>query len=265
LIERYGKKGFVILAITGEPESETKKFIEETKLAAPVVFEKTADGKVPESMKAFGFEGLPSSALIGPKGEVLWTGHPSGLTEKIIEEHLAGVKPPAPSAKLAIECDLPKKYAPTAKMLSSGRVGEGRNALAKALEAKDLKEGDKPQLEAAVAEVDALIERELLAATTAASEKRYFDAQAAWKRISAACRGHDAGKTADTKLAELGKDAALKKEIEAGARIAEAQKLAEAGKTKQALGVLTALGDGYLKDTEEAKRAKALAEELKKA
>ena len=60
------------------------------------------------------------------------------------------------------------------------------------------------------------------------------------------------------------KDPAIKKELDAGSRIAEAHKLAAAGKTKQAIGVLTALGDGYLKDTEEAKRAKELAEALKK-
>jgi hypothetical protein len=260
LVDKFGKKGFVVLNITGEPESETKKYIEETGLKSPVVFEKGL-----ASMKEFGFEGFPSSALVDPKGKVVWTGHPGGLTEKIIEEHLVGVTLGPPSDKLTIDCELPKKYAATAKLLSSGKLGEGRNALATAIAAKDLKEADKAPLETAAADVDKFIEQEVATADAAYAEKRYFDAQACWKRISAACRGHQAGKTADQKLADLAKDASLKKEIEAGGRIAEAQKLSAAGKTKQAISLLSGLSENHLKDTEEAKRAKALAEEMKKA
>jgi hypothetical protein len=73
------------------------------------------------------------------------------------------------------------------------------------------------------------------------------------------------GKTADDKLAELGKDANLKKELDAGARIAEAHKLSMQGKTKPAIAILNSVVDGPFKDTEEAKRAKGMAEELKKA
>src|SRR5436190_135930 len=83
----------------------------------------------------------------------------------------------------------------------------------------------------AAADVDKVIADEEKLAQTAFDEKRYFDAQTSWKRISAACKGLDAAKTADEKLADLAKDANLKKEIDAGARIAEAQKADDAGKT----------------------------------
>jgi hypothetical protein len=259
LVDKFGKRGFVALYVTDGPEAETKKFIEDSKCKCPVVWEKPL-----ASMDKLGFDGYPASALVGPDGKVLWTGHPAGLTEKIIEHNLKGVTLGPPPDKLMADCELPKKYAATAKLLASGKIGEGRTALTTALAAKDVKPEDKPQLEAAAADVDKLIEDEMKAADTAFTEKRYFDAQADWKRVSAACRPLEAQKTADQKLADLAKDASLKKEIEAGQRIAEAQKLVAAGKTAPAISMLNGISDGYLKDTEEAKRAKQLADDLKK-
>jgi hypothetical protein len=263
LVGKFGKRGFSAIYLTDGPEAPTKKFVEETKLKAPVVFEKS----MKEPMEDLGFGGYPSSALVGPDGKIIWTGHPGNLDEKTIEENLANVKLAPPSDKLMIDCDLPAKQASIEKLLSTGKIAEGRNALAKALTAKDLKDEDKTKLEAAQSEVDKTLDDELKAAEKAQTDKHYFDAQTGWKRLSTQCKGLDAAKTADQKLSELqelAKDPAVKKELDAGSRIAEAHKLAAAGKTKQAIGVLTSLGDGYLKDTEEAKRAKELAEALKK-
>lgn len=260
LAEKFGKRGFAPVYITDGEEDKTKTFIEDTKLTAPVMWDKN----LMKTMDAFGFDGYPSSALIGPTGKVLWVGDPRSLTEKMIEDNLAGVVLRAASAKLTFDVELPKKNAATAKLLATGKIGEGRAALKTALEAKNLKEEDQKLIEEAASEIDAALDAELKAAETAIAEKRYFDAQTTWKRLSAQCKGLDAAKTADEKLSGLAKDASLKKEIEAGARIAEAQKASAAGKNKQALGILKSLGEGYLKDTEEAKRAQALAEEIQK-
>jgi hypothetical protein len=260
LIDKYGKKGFTVLFVTDGPEGETEKFVEETKLKAPVVWEKPL-----KTMDDLGGDGYPFSALVGPNGKVVWTGHPGGLEEKMIEENLVGVTLAPPTDKILIDCDLPKKYSSIANKFVTGKIGEGWTSLTTALGAKEIKDEDKAKLEAVQTLVNDTIKEEVAVAEKAYTEKRYFDSQAQWKRLSAACKGMEAGKTADEKLAEIAKDASIKKELEAGARIAEAQKLANNGKTKPAIGVLKSISEGSLKDTEEAKRAKALAEELKKA
>jgi hypothetical protein len=259
LIDKFGKRGFVALMVTDGPEGETKKAIEETKMKSPVIWEKPL-----KSMDKLGFEGYPSAALVAPNGKIVWTGNPHSLTEKIVEDNLVGVTF-APVDRLVADCELPKKNASIAKLLAAGKLGEGKNALTAALGAKDLKDEDKALLEAAATDVDKIIDDEAKVADTAFNEKRYFDAQASWKKISAACKGLDAGKTADQKLAELAKDPSLKKEIDAGARIAEAQKALANEKTAAALGILKSIGEGFLKDTEEAKRAQKLSDEIKQA
>ena len=44
-------------------------------------------------MRSLGARGYPSAALIGPRGDVLWTGHPSKLKANMIAKHLTGTLP----------------------------------------------------------------------------------------------------------------------------------------------------------------------------
>src|SRR5262245_58232031 len=129
--------------VTDGPEAETKKVIEETKMKAPVIWEKPL-----KSMDKLGFEGYPSAALVAPDGKIVWTGDPRAVTEKLIEDNLHGVIL-MPSDKLVADCDLPKKNAAIGKLLSTGKLGEARNAITTALAAKDLKPEDKTLLETA--------------------------------------------------------------------------------------------------------------------
>jgi len=258
LIEKYGKKGFVAVGVTSEAEGPTKGFMEQTSAKMAVAYEPSL-----KSMKAYGFNGFPSSALISPKGVVVWTGHPSSLTEKIIEENLVGVVMNA-SGKLTVDADLPKKYASIAKQLEKGDLGDGMKALDAVLANEKLPDADRTALEAAKEQVNAVLEEEKKAIETAVGEERWFDATAGWKRLATHFKGHEAAKAAETAAADVAKDPAKKKELEAGQRIAEAQKAAAAGKKKEALAILDGLGTGYLKDTKEAARAKTVAEEIKK-
>jgi len=259
LVEKYGKKGFLAVGVTSEPEDPTAKYMEETGAKMAVAYETSS-----KSMEAYGFRGYPSAALIDPKGILVWKGHPSRLTDEIIEQHIKGAVVGSGDGKLALELELPKKYAAVAKQLAKGDLGDAHKALAAALAGNGVAEADRPALEAAKAEVEATLAAAQHDAQTAATEERWFDAQGAWKRVSAAFRNHEAGKAADAAAAEIAKDPARKKELEAGQKIADALKLAAAGKAKEALSALDALSNGVLKDTKEAARAKALAEQMRK-
>ncbi len=259
MVDKYGSQGFFVVGVTGEAEEPTLGYISETKTKAIIAYE----SKELPSMKAYGFSGFPSAALVGADGKVVWTGHPSALNDKLIEKALAGVKPGPLSDGLMMDVELPKKYAAIEKQLNGGKIGDGYKALAAALAAPGVNDSDRSALEAAKKQVDELGTAELKKAELANMEKRLFDAQVGWKRISTQMPGTDAGRIADGLLAELAKNAEAKRELEVGQRIADAQKLAAAGKAAAAASALSSILEGPMKDTVEAERAKKLLAEIK--
>jgi hypothetical protein len=240
------KKGFLAIGVTSEAEGPTKGFMEQTSAKMAVAYEPSL-----KSMKAYGFNGFPSSASISPKGVVVWTGHPSSLTEKIIEENLVGVVMNA-SGKLTVDADLPKKYASIAKQLEKGDLGEGMKALDAALAGDKVADADRAALEAAKEQVNAVLEegeegdRNRRRRRTLVRRDRGLEAPS-----RPDFKGHEAAKAGGNRRSrDVAKDPAKKKELEAEQRIAEAQKAAAAGKKKEALAILDGLGTGYLEGHE---------------
>jgi peroxiredoxin len=84
LIDAYGKRGLVVVGVTGEPEDATEQFVQTTGARFAVAYEPGL-----ESMRAFGFKGFPSAALVGKGGKIVWKGHPMALDAKVIEQNLA--------------------------------------------------------------------------------------------------------------------------------------------------------------------------------
>jgi len=247
----------VVVGLTDEDKAATEKYIEETQWKAVVAFESGLP-----SMKAFGFNGFPSAALIDPKGKIVWAGHPAGLKEKDIEDNLAGVKLGGASGGLKLDAELPKAHAETAKKLAKGDLGQGHAALVQALGGKSLTDADRATLEAVKADVENLLQSETAAAQAAFEEGRLFDADAGWKRIAKHFQGHEAAKTAATKSAELAKDKTLANEVEAGRRIAKAVDFANAENKPKAIAALKELLASPYRDTKEAARAKTMLDEL---
>ncbi|MBI4879887.1 MAG: hypothetical protein HY812_09555 [Planctomycetes bacterium] len=261
MVDQFEKKGFVVVGVTNvgdkEPEDKTKEFIESNGMRAVVALEPGL-----ASMDAYGFKGFPSAALVSPKGKIVWTGHPAGLEAGVIEENLKDVQPGRPSGDLVVELALPEKYSATAKKLKSGSLGYALNELVKAGSDKKLSPKDAARIDEARREIEAIIERETRRAEEALAEKRYFDAQFAWSRLLKAFRGHDASKSAAEQLAKLKADPAITREISAGERINTALDQIDEGKTDAALKTLRSVTTGPLGDTEEARRAEALAAKL---
>ncbi len=86
-----------------------------------------------EDLELFGQLGLsyfPSAVLVDPFGNVVYTGHPSELSEKLIEDTLANVIP-SPMG------EWPEALEPVAKALRMGHFGPAKRALG-TLEATDL-------------------------------------------------------------------------------------------------------------------------------
>lgn len=254
-MEKYGKKGFVIVGVTSEPRAPTETFIEKTGFKAVVVIEKSN-----ATMRRYGFKGYPSAALVGPDGKVLWTGHPASLREDIIEKNLKGVRLGGGDGKLSLDVDLPEKHRGIALKLSKGRIGAAYKALQNAL--KKTQGEEQRSIEAAIQTVEDLAAREMAAAEEAIVDYRIHDAIQILKRVKAQLAGMEAAARASEMLKEIKADKSFKNEIEAGRRIADAIKFMQAGKIEKARSKLKSVIEGFLRDTHEARRARALLEKL---
>ena len=247
-----------MVGVTSEAEAPTQKFIDETKWKAAVVLEKSG-----KTTKEFGVTGYPTAALVDPKGIVVWKGHPSGLTDKIIEKHIKGATPPGSrSGSMGVSVDLPKKYKGLAKKLAKGQLGKGLVELEK-LFTKQLDIETQQVLEAARKEVVSVLDGKNKAVDAAIDEKRYFDALTQLDVVAKHFAGHESSRTAKKQIAEIKKNKELKREIEAGKRIAKALDLIEKGKKKRAVSTLATILNGPLSDTAEAERARLLTKEHK--
>ncbi len=259
LVEKYAKKGLVVVGLTDEPEAPTAKYITDTGFKATVVFEPGL-----KSMKDYGFTGFPSSALVNSKGDVVWTGHPAGLTEAIIEENLKGARPPgAPSiyADLKPDIDALPKFQPISKKIAGGQVGAGLGDIEKALTGK-LTDAEKKSLDAMSTEIKAIYDEEMKAADEAVETQRWFDAKFAWARLEKAFKGHTLAEEPTKKLAELAQNTAIGEELAAGQEIQKALALKEKDDVDGCVKALKRVTSGPLKATAEAGRAGKLLEEI---
>jgi hypothetical protein len=75
--------------VTGEPKGQTEKWIEDKQAQYAYAYFDKSGGMIPLLGKA----SYPQAILVNPLGEIVWQGHPVGLSEAVIEEHLTGALP----------------------------------------------------------------------------------------------------------------------------------------------------------------------------
>ena len=80
--EKYAERGLVVLGVTSETtkKPDTEKFVAKHGARYPYAYD--PGGRL---QKAFDVLGIPAAALVDPSGRVVWRGHPSGLTDEILE------------------------------------------------------------------------------------------------------------------------------------------------------------------------------------
>lgn len=85
LHEKFGPRGLSIISVTSEGAGPTEKWVAENEVKYAYAYDK--GGKL---MRDMGVTGIPNAILINPAGKIVWQGGPGGLTDDLIEEHLAG-------------------------------------------------------------------------------------------------------------------------------------------------------------------------------
>lgn len=81
--KKFESKGLVVIGITEEPNQQIKSFVKENKMEYNIATDK--GGKL---NKELGISGIPHAVILNKAGEVVWEGHPAGLTDADIEKAL---------------------------------------------------------------------------------------------------------------------------------------------------------------------------------
>jgi thiol-disulfide isomerase/thioredoxin len=81
--KKYESKGLVVIGLTQESNQEIKPFVKAKKMEYHVGTDK--GGKI---NKELGIKGIPHAVLVNKAGEIVWEGHPSGVTDAEIEKLL---------------------------------------------------------------------------------------------------------------------------------------------------------------------------------
>ena len=69
-----------VVGVTREPKDLTEAWVKKHGAMYPYAYDKA--GSV---MRELGLSGYPSAALVSPSGTIVWTGHPAGLKQDLIE------------------------------------------------------------------------------------------------------------------------------------------------------------------------------------
>jgi len=81
--EKFSPKGLLIIGVTNEDISRVKKFSRDHKITYTIAIDKDN-----QMAKHFKVNRIPFAILADKSGKILWTGHPSQLTEEIISQAL---------------------------------------------------------------------------------------------------------------------------------------------------------------------------------
>jgi tetratricopeptide (TPR) repeat protein len=196
--------------------------------------------------------GIPHAWLIGPDGNVVWKGHPSGLAHGTIEEHLKNVR-----LKPAFD-DLPKGLSKAAKSLNAGKYAQGLKELEKSADDPD----DGAAAKAAIARVEAYGADRLARADALAEAGAYREAMALCEEVEDGFKGHAVGDQAKDKLDAWKKDKTVKAELEGQEVLDKAEAFERAGRKPEAAKLLKSIVDGK---KFEGTKVRAKAEERLKA
>jgi hypothetical protein len=85
LHESFDARGLTIVGVTSEDKAPTEHWVRKHK--AEYAYAYDGGGKL---SRYFGVNGIPHAVLIDPSGTVVWSGHPGGLDDSMIEAALAG-------------------------------------------------------------------------------------------------------------------------------------------------------------------------------
>lgn len=90
LQDKYKKEGVVFIGITSEDAATVRAFLKGNQDAEYALAVDDEDKTYDAYMGMFNVSGVPHAFIVGPKGRVLWQGHPMDNLESVLEQIVAG-------------------------------------------------------------------------------------------------------------------------------------------------------------------------------
>jgi hypothetical protein len=236
-------------------------FVEALKPIYPILCE--------ASTGAYSTGGVPQAYLIGADGTVVWQGHPAGLKDDDIEEHLKKLEKGDRVSTWAFTLSrqlppVPEKLAGAQKMLEDMKFGAALKSVEGALARL---EGDEKAAGEAVRDWIAKRGRDgIEKAATLHRDGQVYKAFLKYEELEELFKGHDLSKEAKNaaKALKSGKETGL--EIKASEKLEQVKKdMAGEKDPEDKLKCLKPLLAKKYADTAAGKEAAKLAEELEKA
>lgn len=225
----FGDKGLVMLGISLDSDMAGMKQVAQAKgFNWPQFFD--GQGWSNRVAKEWGVNSIPRTFLIGPEGDVLWTGHPADGLDAAIADALKNHPPLTISPAMLTQASGVLEQVEAALKSNQGAAAFKAMAKFPAPAAQEPKiasrySDDQKQLSAAgdamLADVESLL-----------AQKQYGEAVGKLKMLANSLSGTPIGDTAKVKLAGILSDATIKSQIDAAekaekaaAALAVAQKL----------------------------------------
>jgi hypothetical protein len=79
---KYGEQGLLIVGVSNEDEDKIRDKMESVGMEFAVA--RSAEG----ADQMYGVQSVPASFLIDRSGQLIWSGHPVGLTDELVERAL---------------------------------------------------------------------------------------------------------------------------------------------------------------------------------
>ncbi|MCP5020310.1 MAG: redoxin domain-containing protein [bacterium] len=238
--EKYSSKGLSIVALTSESESKTEPWVAAKGAKYAYAYDKGGKMK-----RALGVRGIPSAILVDPSGKIIWEGHPSSVTEELVEKAIEGA-----ISTPVYEWD--KSTKAVKKAFLNGDFGKAIKAADKLAEQNDLGKEIGQMLRGMVAKRVGVIEADLKAGEVF---KAYSAAEAMAKKL----KGLPEATTLKTIIEQVSKDKSQKKILKTQGKLADLLS-EERTKRKEADKIIKGM-EGLLKGNDD----EYTAEKIKKA
>lgn len=237
-----------MLAVSDEDEEKVSTYIEKMGVAV-----RTSAGF--KGNEAWGVRAYPSAVLINPKGEIVWTGDPRDTINSQIKSALKGAKP-AGGGYLGFDAgrELSPKLKSAAKAAAEGKLGKAHGAALKLANDEKADAATREDAEVFAGEILAYAELLQVQAERFIEDRSMIKGVEVLEAVAAAMKGTEFATGVEGRLAEIGKDPELQKELAAAQAFAKAMAAAEKRGMKKSASKFEAVVKKY-PGTKAAKRA----------
>jgi len=228
LQDEFGKDGLVVVALSDEEDQKVADYVDKHGIGVRVASGSNGSGQ-------YGVRGIPASALLNPKGEVVWFGSPYSLSSSKVKAALKGAKKSGKGGFLSMNLDAEYggKLKKAAGDAEKGALGKALSGVRKLLaDEKFVEKEEAMALETEITDYVSLLQAQ---ADGFLESREVLTAQSIYSALGDSLKGQTEAEAAVAAMKKIDKDESLQKELKAAELLVKAQSEVERrGKKKAA-------------------------------